>query len=97
MDSTVSSISSGIATGILIVSILSWFALRGAERVNRLLGATGMVALTRLMGFLMICIGVQFTINGTSVIAADPEPSGRGSPRRCAGAVAEGRRALPWG
>ena len=62
----------GIATGILIVSILSWFALRGAERVNRLLGATGMVALTRLMGFLMICIGVQFTINGTSAIAADP-------------------------
>jgi multiple antibiotic resistance protein len=62
----------GIATGILIVSILSWFTLRGAERFNRVLGATGMVAMTRLMGFLMICIGVQFTINGTSAILADP-------------------------
>lgn len=62
----------GIATAILIVAVLSWFALRGAERFNRLLGATGMVALTRLMGFLMICIGVQFIINGTTVILADP-------------------------
>jgi multiple antibiotic resistance protein len=62
----------GIATGILIVSILSWLTLRGAERMNRLLGATGMIAMTRLMGFLMICIGVQFVINGTSAILADP-------------------------
>lgn len=61
----------GIATGILIVSILSWLTLRGAERMNRLLGATGMIAMTRLMGFLMICIGVQFVINGTSAIVAD--------------------------
>jgi multiple antibiotic resistance protein len=62
----------GVATGILIVAVLSWFALHGAERFNRLLGATGMVALTRLMGFLMICIGVQFIINGLVVITADP-------------------------
>jgi multiple antibiotic resistance protein len=62
----------GVATGILLVAVISWFALRGAERFNRILGATGMVALTRLMGFLMICIGVQFIINGLMVITADP-------------------------
>ena len=62
----------GVATGILIVAVVSWFALRGAERFNRVLGATGMVALTRLMGFLMICIGVQFIINGLTAITADP-------------------------
>jgi len=62
----------GVGTGILLVVLLSWFVLRGAERFNRLLGATGMVALTRLMGFLMICIGVQFIINGLMVIVADP-------------------------
>jgi len=62
----------GVATGILLVAVISWLALRGAERFNRLLGATGMVALTRLMGFLMICIGVQFIINGLMVITADP-------------------------
>jgi multiple antibiotic resistance protein len=62
----------GVATGILAVALLSWFVLRGAERFNRLLGATGMIALTRLMGFLMICIGVQFIINGLMSISADP-------------------------
>jgi multiple antibiotic resistance protein len=62
----------GVATGIFLVALLSWFVLRGAERFNRLLGATGMVALTRLMGFLMICIGVQFIINGLMVVVADP-------------------------
>jgi multiple antibiotic resistance protein len=62
----------GVATGIFLVALLSWFVLRAAERFNRLLGDTGMVALTRLMGFLMICIGVQFIINGLMVIVADP-------------------------
>jgi len=62
----------GVATGILSVVVISWLVLRAAEKFNRLLGATGMVALTRLMGFLMICIGVQFIINGTSVVVADP-------------------------
>jgi small neutral amino acid transporter SnatA (MarC family) len=38
----------GVLTAILVTAMLSWFVLRGAERVNRLLGATGMVALTRL-------------------------------------------------
>jgi len=62
----------GVATGILIVAVVSWLALRGAERFNRVLGATGMEALTRLMGFLMICIGVQFIINGLVVVLGDP-------------------------
>ena len=31
-----------------------------------------MVALTRLMGFMMICIGVQFIIDGSSVVLGDP-------------------------
>ncbi|NJD31370.1 MAG: MarC family NAAT transporter [Gammaproteobacteria bacterium] len=62
----------GVATGILAVVVISWFVLRGAEKFNRVLGATGMVALTRLMGFLMICIGVQFIINGLSVVLGDP-------------------------
>jgi len=62
----------GVATGILVVVVISWSVLRAAEKFNRILGATGMVALTRLMGFLMICIGVQFIINGLMVVVADP-------------------------
>ena len=62
----------GVATAILGVVVISWFVLRGAEKFYRILGPTGMVALTRLMGFLMICIGVQFIINGLSVVLGDP-------------------------
>ncbi len=62
----------GIATGILVVVLVSWSVLRAAERFHRVLGATGMVALTRLMGFLMICIGVQFIIDGLTVVLGDP-------------------------
>jgi hypothetical protein len=61
-----------VLTAILVTALLSWFVLRGAERFNRLLGATGMIALTRLTGFLMISIGVQFLINGTTMILNDP-------------------------
>jgi multiple antibiotic resistance protein len=62
----------GVLTAIFLTALLSWFVLRGAERVNRLLGATGMVALTRLTGFLMVSIGVQFFINGVGMIFSDP-------------------------
>jgi multiple antibiotic resistance protein len=62
-----------VFTAILITALLSWFVLRGAERVHRLLGATGMVALTRLTGFLMVSIGVQFFINGIGMILDDPD------------------------
>jgi multiple antibiotic resistance protein len=60
-----------VFTAILLTALLAWFVLRGAERVNRLLGSTGMIALTRLTGFLMICIGVQFLINGTTMVFDD--------------------------
>jgi len=62
----------GVSSAILLTALLSWFVLRGAERVNRLLGVTGMVALTRLTGFLMVCIGAQFIINGLTLILSDP-------------------------
>ncbi len=62
----------GVATGILLVAVISWSVLRAAEKFNRILGVTGMLALTRLMGFLMICIGVQFIINGLAVVLGDP-------------------------
>jgi len=62
----------GVFTAIFFTALLSWLVLRGAERVNRLLGSTGMIALTRLTGFLMICIGVQFLINGMTMVLEDP-------------------------
>jgi multiple antibiotic resistance protein len=53
-----------VAIGIAVTAAISYLVLRAATRLNRVLGATGMNAIARLMGFILICIGVQFVING---------------------------------
>ena len=53
-----------VAIGIAITALISFGVLKAATRLDRILGATGMNAIARLMGFLLICIGVQFVING---------------------------------
>lgn len=50
----------GIALGIAGVGCVSYLVLREAHRVVAFLGAVGMDALTRIMGFLLVCVGVQF-------------------------------------
>ena len=62
-----------VLLAIVIVALLCFATLRAAERLQRVLGPTGMIALTRLTGFLMICIGVQFIIDGLTAILRDPE------------------------
>jgi multiple antibiotic resistance protein len=59
-----------VAIGIAITAVISYIVLRAAARLDRLLGATGMNAIARIMGFLLICIGVQFVINGVVEISS---------------------------
>lgn len=53
-----------VAIGIAITAVISYLVLRAATKLNQLLGTTGMNAIARIMGFLLVCIGVQFVING---------------------------------
>jgi multiple antibiotic resistance protein len=53
-----------VVIGIAITAIVSYAVLRAATRLEKILGATGMNAMTRIMGFLLVCIGIQFVING---------------------------------
>jgi multiple antibiotic resistance protein len=53
-----------VAIGIAITAVISYDVLKAASRLDRLLGAVGMNAMARIMGFLLICIGIQFVING---------------------------------
>lgn len=53
-----------IFAAILLVALCSYGVLRVAPKVVKYLGKTGMTALTRMMGFIALCIGVQFIING---------------------------------
>ncbi|MFC3816133.1 MarC family NAAT transporter [Lysobacter sp. GCM10012299] len=45
-------------------SVIVWLCLRSANTIMRWLGHSGVEALSRLMGFLLVCMGVQFAING---------------------------------
>ena len=54
----------GTVLSILITCVVMWLVLRSARIVSRLVGSEGMDALSRLMGFLLICIGVQFVGSG---------------------------------
>jgi multiple antibiotic resistance protein len=58
-----------VAIGIAVTAVISYVVLKAATRLDRILGATGMNAMARIMGFLLICIGVQFIINGVTDIA----------------------------
>ena len=53
-----------VAIGIAITAFISYLVLKAATRLDKILGATGMNAMARIMGFLLICIGIQFIING---------------------------------
>ncbi|MBW7894347.1 MAG: MarC family NAAT transporter [Opitutaceae bacterium] len=61
-----------IILGILTVAVLVYITLRLSGRVVRVVGQTGMNALTKIMGFLILCIGIQFVVNGVLGIATDP-------------------------
>ncbi|EKP0306962.1 MarC family NAAT transporter [Aeromonas veronii] len=65
-------IYSGIITAFALMSLLSWGVLKLADPVCKILGATGIDAITRIMGFLLICMGMQFCINGIKEVAQDP-------------------------
>ncbi len=48
----------------LVVAVIAWSALRSTDSIMRLTGKAGIDAISRLMGFLLVCMGVQFVING---------------------------------
>lgn len=62
-----------IIAGIISVALLTYIVLRLSERIVGLIGPVGVNAMTKIMGFLIMCIGVQFVVNGVLNIATDPE------------------------
>ena len=58
-----------IFIGILIIAAIVWGTLRLSGNLTRLLGVTGTHAMTKIMGFIIFCIAIQFIVNGVT----DPE------------------------
>ena len=61
-----------IIVGILVVAIITYSALSLSDRVVRVIGVNGMNAMSKVMGFLILCIGIQFVVNGVLGIVQDP-------------------------
>ena len=59
-------------TGVAIVltCAVTWIVLRSADYISGRLGPSGTAVLTKLMGFLLICIGVQFIGSGIRTFIA---------------------------
>ena len=55
---------------ILITCIVIWFTYRSARFIARATGPDAMEATTRFMGFLLVCIGVQFVASGVRSLIA---------------------------
>lgn len=60
-----------VALGIIIVAAISWLILRYSTRIVDVMGRTGVNALTRIMGLILVCIGVQFVVTGVVDLVAD--------------------------
>jgi len=54
----------GVALGIIFVAAAAWATLHFSGLIVRLIGGTGMNVLTRIMGLLLICIGITFIATG---------------------------------
>jgi multiple antibiotic resistance protein len=59
----------GVTGAAAVISVMVWFFYRSADRVAGWLGASARRSLSRLMAFLLLCIGVQILIGGILDVA----------------------------
>ena len=56
----------GVIAGMILTLVFCLMVLRAASSMVRFLGHSGIDAMTRIFGFLIICIGMQFLLTGVS-------------------------------
>jgi len=57
-----------IVAAIAAVAVSVFLILRSANYISRLLGASGIVAISRIIGFLVLAIGIQYIVNSILII-----------------------------
>jgi len=62
-----------IIAGIITVAIITYVVLRLSTRLVGFIGPVGVNAMTKIMGFLIMSMGVQFVVNGILNIATEPK------------------------
>lgn len=59
-----------ILLAIMAVCFSSYIIMRVSDTIMQRMGSTIVKAFTRIMGFILLCVGVQFIVNGVSPILA---------------------------
>jgi multiple antibiotic resistance protein len=59
-----------IIFAMVVACFIEYLTLRSARRLLSRMGPAGIEAMTRLMGFLLICVGVQFIASGVKSLMA---------------------------
>lgn len=58
---------------IITVALLCFIVLRSARYIQKFLGPDGLNAMTRIMGLIMVCIGVQFLADGVKTFVSNAQ------------------------
>jgi multiple antibiotic resistance protein len=61
-----------IILGIIIVAVISFLVLSISSRLVSAIGTNFMSGLTKIMAFLLLCIGIQFIVNGVVGVITEP-------------------------
>ncbi|PVE25299.1 MarC family transcriptional regulator [Microvirga sp. KLBC 81] len=65
----------GFLIALIALGVVCCFAVfMAAERVSRMLGITGNIVLSRLLGVILAGLAVQFVINGAEALFRSPSP-----------------------
>ncbi len=68
---SMTSVYGGVVAGLAVVALIATFTLTMAYPLLKALGQNGINAFTRIMGFLLICMGVQFFTLGIQEIVVE--------------------------
>jgi len=70
----------GIALAIVTVAVVTYLFLRFASAIQARVSQTGRLALTKILGFLLLCVSVQFIMSGIAPVFGKHEVSSVLSP-----------------
>jgi len=63
--------SLSVYLAIIVVLVVCWIVLAASPALTKRMGQTGLNVMTRLMGLLVMVVGAQFVINGTTTVVLD--------------------------
>jgi multiple antibiotic resistance protein len=52
-----------------VIALLIWLCYRWSDRISTLLGQSGARVMSRLVAFLLLCVGVQIIVTGVVGVA----------------------------